>query len=176
MDHVPKALLSRPIDLSLPIDPVSEDAALKSIIDTLSNAQKPCMFVDGLVHRYSARKECRALARKLRIPAYTCNMGKSIIDETEDYFVGMYQGQISDPHIIEAIEKSDCVLVLGNCCADTNSGGLSRKIKAEYSIFVNPESVVVSLIQVDLHFRPHTLSRSKERSMKRHPSNQFLPS
>jgi pyruvate decarboxylase len=145
MEHVPKSLLSTPIDLSLHRDRNAEAEALKSITEAISQAQHPVLFVDGLVDRYSARKECRELARFLRIPVYTCNMGKSIIDETEEYFAGMYQGIISDEHITQAFEQSDCVLVLGSVNADTNSGGLTRKFKTESSIWINPRTVVVSV-------------------------------
>lgn len=144
MDHVPKKLLDTPIDLSLPRDPEAETLALNAIAAAFAQSQRPCLFVDGLVSRYSARQECRELARFLQIPVYTSNMGKSIIDETESYFVGHYMGKISDRHVTNSIKESDLVLVLGSCAADTNSGGFTREINPMNSILINATSVDVS--------------------------------
>jgi pyruvate decarboxylase len=144
MEHVPKSLLDKPIDTSLPVDTAAQDAAVDAILETLSAAKNPCLFVDGLVHRYAAKEECKALAQKLQLPTYSPALGKAIIDETEPYFVGMYQGIVSDPEVIEAVEASDCALVVGSIAADTNSGGFTRKFKKDSGIEVYANSVVVS--------------------------------
>jgi pyruvate decarboxylase len=143
MEHVPKSLLDTPIDTSLPVDSAAENAAVDAIVEALTAAKNPCLFVDGLVHRYGAREECRALAKLLEFPVYSANMGKSIIDETEPYFAGMYQGVVSDPEISEAIEATDCPLILGSIPADTNSGGLTRNFKKDGGIEINANNVVV---------------------------------
>ena len=142
--HVPASLLDTPIDVSIPADDAAIDEAINAILTRLRDAQSPVLLVDGLVSRHHARQECRALAEALKIPTYSSNMGKAIIDETLPYFAGMYQGAISDPFIAEALEASDCVLVLGNINADTNTGGFSRKIRPEACIEVNVYNVTVS--------------------------------
>jgi pyruvate decarboxylase len=148
MEHVPKSLLDTPIDTSLPVDAAAQDAAVDAILETLTIAKNPCLFVDGLVQRYAAKEECRALAQKLQLPVYSANMGKSIIDETEPYFVGMYMGVVSDPEVLQGVESSDCVVALGSIAADTNSGGMSRKFNKDNGIEINANSVVVSCIIV----------------------------
>jgi pyruvate decarboxylase len=151
MEHVAKSLLDTPIDTSLPVDAAAQDAAVDAILETLAAARNPCLFVDGLVQRYAANDECRALAKKLQLPVYAANMGKSIIDETEPYFAGMYQGVVSDPEILEAVEASDCVVQLGSIAADTNSGGLSRKFNKDAGVEIYPNNVVVSCTSLQLH-------------------------
>jgi pyruvate decarboxylase len=142
-DRVPRSLLDKPIDLSPPVDNAAQDAAVSAIVEALSSATKPSIFVDALVHRYGAREECRALAAKLQIPTCAANMGKSIIDETESYFAGIYMGQVSEQSVAQTIEGSDCVLVLGAVNADTNSGAFSRKFSGG-TIHINANNVVVS--------------------------------
>jgi pyruvate decarboxylase len=144
MEEVPKSLLDKPIDLSLPIDTNTQNAAIEAIINTLVEAQNPCLFVDGLTQRYGARAEARAIANLLQIPAYSANMGKCVVDESEAYFVGMYQGIVSDPEVAAGFEKSDCVFLIGSIAADTNSGGLTRKFEKEKGIQVNANNVVAS--------------------------------
>jgi pyruvate decarboxylase len=142
-EHVPKSLLSKPIDLSIHVDVKAQDAAITAITEALSSAENPSLFVDSLAHKHGARQECRALARKLQIPTYSAGMGKGILDETDHYYGGMYSGAISDPEVIAAIEASDCTLTVGSVAADTNSGFFGRKWRE--NIEINPTNVVVSL-------------------------------
>lgn len=142
-EKVSKSLLSKAIDLSIHVDEKAQDAAITAILDTLSQAENPSLFVDSLAHKHGARQETRALAKKLQIPTYSAGMGKGILDETEPYFVGMYSGPISDQWIISAVESSDCTLTVGSVNADTNTGFFGRKFKE--NIEINSTNVVVSL-------------------------------
>jgi pyruvate decarboxylase len=143
-EKVSRSLLSKPIDLSIHVDEEVQDAAITAILDALSHAQNPSLFVDSLAHKYDARQETRALAKKLQVPTYSAGLGKGILDETEPYFIGMYSGSISEQWIISAVESSDCTLTLGSVNADTNSGFFGRKFKE--NIEINATNVVVSLI------------------------------
>jgi pyruvate decarboxylase len=71
-------------------------------------------------------------------------MGKGIVDETDENFVGVWNGEISAPGVKEEAKKSDLVLILGYLCADTNTAGFSRKIDDERSIHINPFDIMVS--------------------------------
>ncbi|KAF2433106.1 pyruvate decarboxylase-like protein [Tothia fuscella] len=163
MEEVPRSLLDTPIDLSLPIDTKVQTKAVDAIISALTEAKNPALFVDGLVQRHGAREECKALAKALNITTYTANMGKGVIDETEPYFAGMYGGVISDPELLEAFEKSDCVLLLGNIAADTNSGGLTRKFEKDEGIQVNANNVVVKGQKYEPTFIKPILAELKSR-------------
>ena len=142
MEHVPATRLSTPIDISPSINSSSQHFAVEAIKQTLFAAERPIMFVDGIAKSYKVQGTVKAIARKLRIPTYASTMGKSVVDETEDYFVGVYQGIISSPHISEHFESSDCVLLIGEVSCDTNSGGFTRKFPAN-SIRIDPYEVSV---------------------------------
>jgi len=134
------ARLSTPIDTSPSINSSCQHFAVEAIKQTLFAAERPILFVDGIAKSYKVQETVKAIARKLRIPTYSSTMGKSVIDETEDYFVGVYQGIISDPHVLEHFESSDCVFLIGEVSCDTNSGGFTRKFPAN-SIRVDPYEV-----------------------------------
>ena len=148
MAKVSAARLQTPIDVTPSIDSQVQESAIQAIQETLFAAKNPVMFVDGLAKSYHVQESCRAIARKLRIPVYQGTMGKAVVDETEEYYAGMYQGIISDPHLQEAFESSDCALIIGAVECDTNSGGFTRKFPVG-SIKIDPYEVSVSTLLLD---------------------------
>ena len=148
MAKVSAARLQTPIDVTPSIDSQVQESAIQAIQETLFAAKNPVMFVDGLAKSYHVQESCRAISRKLRIPVYHGTMGKAVVDETEEYYAGMYQGIISDPHLQEAFESSDCALIIGAVECDTNSGGFTRKFPVG-SIKIDPYEVSVSTLLLD---------------------------
>ena len=142
-EELPASLLDTPIDLSLPVDKKAQTAAVEAIVAALKDAKKPAIFADTLTQRHNAVPEARALAKKLRIPAYAANMGKGVLDETDDFWVGMYHGQVNWPGVTEALESSDLIVVLGSLPSDTNTGGFGRNFDTGKTIYINPNDVVV---------------------------------
>ena len=140
---VSEARLETPIDLSLPINKEAENSAVEAVLSALYSSRNPCVFVDHLVHSYGI-PEARKLADKLSLPTYAAHMGKGIIDETNPYFVGLYNAAVSAPGVADAFEASDLCLALGWWESDSNSAGFTRKMPAEKRIDVLEYSVVVS--------------------------------
>jgi pyruvate decarboxylase len=148
MERVSAARLQTPVDLTPSIDFQVQESAIQAIQETLFAAKSPVLFIDGLAKSYHVQESCRAIARKLRIPVYHGTMGKAVVDETEEYYAGMYQGIISDPYLQEAFESSDCALIIGAVECDTNSGGFTRKFPVG-SIKIDPYEVSVSTLMLE---------------------------
>jgi Pyruvate decarboxylase and related thiamine pyrophosphate-requiring enzymes len=49
----------------------------------------------------------------MQAPVAVINTAKAAIDETFPYYLGIYIGKASEPHVSEAIETSDCLLSIG---------------------------------------------------------------
>ncbi len=123
----------------------SEAAAVTKALNLIYAAKSPSVIVDALVARHLAVDVAREFVDLLHFPTFTTPMGKSIIHETNSYFTGVYNGQISLPGVCRVIEQeSDLVIDLGPFLSDSNTGGLSRKLPAERVIAVNPKEVVIS--------------------------------
>ncbi|KAH9843324.1 putative TPP enzyme family protein [Teratosphaeria destructans] len=152
--QVPAAALGKPLDLEPNSDKQAVESAAKSILDTIHASQNPAIFVDALVQRYQASQEARELVDKLGIPTYTSNMGKGIIDETNKYYVGLYNGEPSHPGVASAFESHDRILVLGDLPSDTNSGGFTRRIPEGKAIYINPVSVKIPQSDLPLQTLP----------------------
>jgi pyruvate decarboxylase len=142
-EQVDASLLDTPLDVSPKIDEAAQKEAVDAILAALDASKNPAVLVDVLTHRFNAAPEARTLVSKLRVPIYTTNMGKGIIDETEELYVGVYNGAIGTPGVQEAAETTDMMVTLGLLAADTNSGGFSRKLEEDKTIHIHPFSVVV---------------------------------
>lgn len=140
--HVPGKALQTPLNLEPEQDENAVEEASKNVLEVLSNSKNPAVFVDCLTQRHQASAEARELVDKLGIPIYTSNMGKGIIDETNRYYVDVYNGGPSRPGVQDAFDKHDFVLVLGNLPSDTNAGGFTRIVPPN-AAYVNAHDVVI---------------------------------
>lgn len=102
------------------------------------------LLVDALVSCLGAKQNVQELADLLKFGTFCAPMGKSIIDETREYFYGVYGGSISQPGVQDAVEnESDLVLHLGPLLGDSNTGSFSNNVYAVKAIYVDEKSVKV---------------------------------
>ncbi|ORY12492.1 pyruvate decarboxylase [Clohesyomyces aquaticus] len=142
-EEVSADLLRTPINIAPEVDTNAQNAAVKAIMDSLAVSKNPAILIDALAHRFDAVSETRELVSRLRVPFYSANMGKGVVDETDEMYVGVYNGEISAPGVAAACKSSDLVMTIGYLPADTNSGGFSRKLETQKTIAINPFEVVV---------------------------------
>ncbi|KAF2824943.1 pyruvate decarboxylase-like protein [Ophiobolus disseminans] len=140
---VDKALLDTPIDVQPHVDEDAQKKAVEAIVAALKEAKMPSVLVDAWTQRFGAQEEATQLVRKLRVPFYSANMGKGVVDETEEMYVGVWNGDVSTPGLKEAAKAADLVLTLGLIPCDTNAAGFSRVLSEASTIHINPHSVVV---------------------------------
>ena len=140
--QVPLTLLDARTDLLTRPDAAATESAVEAIITRLQSAKSPVFIVDVLVARFQATSVARQLLDYLKIPTFTTPMGKSIVDESKNYFYGVYNGQVSSPGVAQTIEdESDLVIDLGPSLSDSNTGGHSRRIKEDKYISVAADHV-----------------------------------
>lgn len=142
-EEVNASLLDTPIDITPHVDAEAQNAAVSAITTALSAAKHPSLLIDALVQRFDASSEILQLIELLRVPVFSTNMGKGIVDESSPHYIGVWNGAIGTPGVKEAAESADLVITFGYLPADTNSGGFSRKIDESKTIHINPHSVVV---------------------------------
>ncbi|KAK4940893.1 hypothetical protein LTR10_019046 [Elasticomyces elasticus] len=118
------------------------ESAVEMLTSKLRSAKHPVVIVDCLVHRFGATDAARRLLEHLRAPTVSTPMGKSIVEEGKKYYLGIYNGQVSYPGVIKAVETdSDLVIDLGSLPSDSNTGGHSRKINDDKYILVGTDFV-----------------------------------
>jgi TPP-dependent trihydroxycyclohexane-1,2-dione (THcHDO) dehydratase len=95
-----------------PSDPERLRSCVAAIVGRLSAAKSPAILVDADADRFGVASELMGLVEKMQVPIAVINTAKSVIDETFPYYLGIYIGKPSEPHVREAIETSDCLLAI----------------------------------------------------------------
>ena len=142
---VPAHALETPLNLKPEVDEQAVNAAATAVLEALYASKNPAILVDCLVHRHINIAEIQSLVDKLGIPVYATNMGKGIVDETHESYVGVYNGLASSIGVQAAFEASDFALIVGSLPSDTNSGGFSTRMPKTVAK-IDPHSVTVGKI------------------------------
>ncbi len=107
----------------------------------LTAAERPLILGGVEVHRFGLREEFEALIEHAGYPVATALMGKSLIDERNPHFIGLYSGALSETYVRETVEGADCVLNLGAFMSDINLGIYTANISVERLIHATAEEV-----------------------------------
>jgi indolepyruvate decarboxylase len=105
-----------------PSDPERLRSCTAAIASRLSAAKSPAILVDLDAGRFGAAGEVMALAEKAQVPVAVVATAMAVIDETFPYYLGLYNGKASQPHVRETIENSDCLLSIGYRPLDLTTG------------------------------------------------------
>ncbi|MBL4705544.1 MAG: alpha-keto acid decarboxylase family protein [Flavobacteriales bacterium] len=84
----------------------------------ISNAKSPIIFAGVEVLRHDLSKELEDLIKVSGILYTTTSLGKTVLDEKGDKFIGTYSDQASIPEVIRLMEASDCIISLGTIITD----------------------------------------------------------
>jgi indolepyruvate decarboxylase len=87
-----------------PLDPPgSEPAALESaaaaVVSTLQRAKTACILPGILAIRVGAREALQSFVDASGLPFATMFMDKSVLDEQQPAYIGMYDGKLMDPSV-----------------------------------------------------------------------------
>jgi indolepyruvate decarboxylase len=123
---------AEPLELA---DPPSDAERLRScaaaIAARLTQAKSPAILVDSDADRYHAAADIIRLADKAQAPVAVAPTAKAVIDETLPRYIGLYDGQGSQPHVREAIEGSDCLLSIAYRPIDLTTGDFTASLPAD---------------------------------------------
>jgi indolepyruvate decarboxylase len=97
---------------------------------TAGQAASPAILVDLDAGRFGVAGEIMRLAGKAQLPVAVTTTAKGMIDETFGHYIGLYDGQASQPHVREAIEDSDCLLSIGFRAIDLTTGDFTGSLPA----------------------------------------------
>ena len=126
--EVPEA----PLPLAQPrSDPERLRSCTTAIAAHLSAARSPAVLVDLDADRFDVAAEIIELAAKMQLPVAVSATAKAVIDETFPYYVGLYNGKASEPHVRAAIETSDCLLAIGYRPIEVTTGDFTAKLPAD---------------------------------------------
>jgi acetolactate synthase I/II/III large subunit len=96
------------------------DEAVAQALDTLLAAPRPLILVGGGVLVSGAAEALKDLATYLNIPVYTTLMGKGVMSEEDELYLGV-AGCWGDYPACEAARSADAILAIGARFADLHS-------------------------------------------------------
>lgn len=129
----------KPVYIGIPVDvcdiliddqgeithPVSNkenlNKALAATLEMINHSEKPVIIGDSLIESFAAADIFRDFVAKSKFPATTLSMGKGIINENEENFIGTYTGSIDNKNVYQTVKESDCIISVGTIYSDFNT-------------------------------------------------------
>jgi indolepyruvate decarboxylase len=130
----PSDLVDQPVlDSAVPLDqpasdPANLEAAVDAVVAELSGAATACILPGILVARLGFRDDLQRLVHASGLPFATMFADKSVLDEQQPAYVGMYNGALMDDDVRQFVESSDRVLAIGTLKTDFNTGAFTARI------------------------------------------------
>lgn len=105
-----------------PIIPASEPLALENAVNQawtqISAAKSPLILAGVELLRFGLAGLLQQIVDASGFLYTTTSLGKTVLDEKGDKFIGTYSDAASIPAVIDAVTKSDCILALGTIITD----------------------------------------------------------
>lgn len=101
--------------------PTDEDTlaeAIEEVKERLEKAERPVMLAGVEVARFGMGEQLIKFCEQNHVPVATTMLSKSVIDEQSPLFLGVYSGNSSQEGVQEAVENSDCLLMMGVMLSD----------------------------------------------------------
>jgi indolepyruvate decarboxylase len=123
----------------------SNPDVLKEALDEamLRQAARPIIMAGVEIHRFGLQTPLRHLVEKTGFPIVATLLGKSVIAETHPHYLGIYEGAMGRDSVRLAVERADCVLMLGVFMTDIDFGIYSSNINVSRTINANAEHVAI---------------------------------
>jgi indolepyruvate decarboxylase len=116
-----------------PLDPPHSNpdnvrAATEAIVSALDRAGTACMLPGMLAQRVGLQSQLQAFVDASGMPFATMFADKSVLDEQQPSFIGMYDGRLMNPDVRAYVESCDQVVTVGTMMTDFNTGAFTARL------------------------------------------------
>ena len=108
----------QPVQNTVPV----QTNLIERIVSIINSSQHPVIMAGIGIERHHLESILRTLAERTNIPIVSTLLGKSVIEENNSHFLGVYAGAIGDDAVREYVESSDCIILLGVLLTDVDMG------------------------------------------------------
>lgn len=120
------------------------EAAVDAILSALSKAETACVLPGILITRCGMNGEMQTLIDRSGLPFASMFMDKSVLDEAQSGYVGMYDGAIMTDEVRSFVESRDVVLAIGTLASDFNTGAFTARLDQSKVVAIGHHHVRVS--------------------------------
>ncbi|MGL4739462.1 MAG: alpha-keto acid decarboxylase family protein [Sarcina sp.] len=115
----------KPLDLDVKSNEETLARFIEHVAKLVEKSQSQMILADFQVLRNKCEKELADFINAAKIPATTLSMGKTAIDETNEYFAGVYTGKLSPENVKNVVNKSDLAILVGVKLTDSTTAGFT---------------------------------------------------
>jgi indolepyruvate decarboxylase len=115
-------------------DPASLEKAVAAITEALRAAKTTCILPGVLANRAGLQDAVQAFVDASGLPFATMLMDKSILEEQQPAYIGMYEGKLMDEEVREYVESCDAVVLIGAILTDFSTGAFTAHLDPEKTI------------------------------------------
>jgi indolepyruvate decarboxylase len=124
-------------------DPTMLNKATEAIVGALDKASTACVLPGILVARVGLRKVMQEVIDASGLPFATMFMAKSVLDEQQPGYCGMYDGALMNEEVRRFVEDSDVVVDVGSPLTDFNSGAFTARLDPQKTIMIGHHCATV---------------------------------
>jgi indolepyruvate decarboxylase len=118
-------------------DPTTLAAATDAVVAALAEARTACALPGFLLARAGLQPVMQAVIDASNLPFATMFWDKSVLDEQQPGYVGMYDGTLMNEEVCAFVEGCDRVLAVGALLTDFNSGAFTARLDLEKMIAIS---------------------------------------
>jgi indolepyruvate decarboxylase len=116
-----------------PLDPPRSNpdnlkAATEAMLSALESADTACILPGMVVKRVGLQSELQAFVDASGMPFATMFADKSVLEEQQPSFIGMYDGRLMNPDVRAYVESCDQVVTVGTLMTDFNTGAFTARL------------------------------------------------
>jgi indolepyruvate decarboxylase len=109
-------------------NPENIRAATEAIVAALDSADTACILPGMLAKRIGLQSQLQAFVDASGMPFATMFADKSVLDEQQPSFIGMYDGRLMNPDVRAYVESCDQVMTIGTLMTDFNTGAFTARL------------------------------------------------
>jgi indolepyruvate decarboxylase len=117
-------------------NPDSVRAATDAVVTALDHAGTACVLPGWLVGRLGLQPQMQAFVDASGMPFATMFGDKSVLDEQQPAFIGMYDGRLMNPDVRAYVESCDQVVTVGTLMTDFNTGAFTARLDPKKTIAI----------------------------------------
>ncbi|WP_027581598.1 thiamine pyrophosphate-binding protein [Bradyrhizobium sp. Ai1a-2] len=124
-------------------DPVLLEKVVNAILSSIDRAKTACILPGLLVARTGLQRTMQAIVDASGLPFATMFLDKSVLDESQSAYVGMYAGRLMNENVRQFVESCDLVLAVGTLFSDLNTGAFTAKLDPARLISIDHHHVTL---------------------------------
>jgi TPP-dependent 2-oxoacid decarboxylase len=117
--------------------------ALNETLCMINSSSKPVIIAGIEIHRFGLQDKLLQLIEKTKIPVVSTLLSKSVVDEQDPNYLGVYAGNMSRKSVQRYVESSDCVIMIGVFLTHVNFGITHTPVDHSRSIYLSSDGISI---------------------------------